>query len=173
MSKVANPFRDAARKSFKDEIARYASAPQKLELALEKLTESKLKWKPNPKKWSIREIVCHLADSDLIGASRMNLIIASSDVPPQLVAYDQDRLAEQIGYNAQNELLAVSAFKSIRKHQSALLKSLPDEQFEKFGIHQERGKMTLGEIIAHYANHAESHLRQIERLKEDLAHYEK
>lgn len=173
MSKAVNPFGELERKSFKDEITRYAAAPQKLELAVEKLSDSKWRWKPNPKKWSIREIVCHLADSEIIGVARMNLIIASGKEPPPLIAYNQDMLAEQSKYNSQDELLAISVFKSIRRHQSAILKSLPNEMFEKLGIHQERGKITLGQMVSHYANHAEAHLQQIDRIKEEFVNFEK
>ncbi|MCS6989844.1 MAG: DinB family protein [Chloroherpetonaceae bacterium] len=173
MAKAKNPFGDADERAFKSDIGRYASAPQKLELALEKLSDAKLRWKPNPKQWSIREIVLHLADSEVIAVARMNLVIASGDKPPTLAAYDQDLLAERLRYNAQDELLALSLFKALRKHQTAILKSLPDEAFEKFGLHEERGKLTLAELVAHSANHAEAHLRQIERVKEALKEMER
>lgn len=172
MAKVKNPFGETQERSFKNEIARYAAAPQKIEVTLEKLSESKLRWKPNPKKWSIREHLIHLADSEVIAVARMNLIIASGATPPTLVAYDQDMLAERSQYNTQDELLARSLFKALRKHQTAILKSLPDELFEKFGIHEERGKITLAELVAHCADHAEAHLKHIERIKEELAHAE-
>ncbi len=173
MAKVKNPFGESDARSFKEAIARYAAAPQKLELAVEKLSDSKLRWKPNPKKWSIREILLHLADSEVIAVARMNLIIASGATPPTLVAYDQDTLAERSHYNTQDELLALSLFKALRKHQTAILKSLPDELFEKFGMHEERGKLTLGELVEHCASHAERHLQQIERIKEELGQMER
>ncbi len=173
MAKVKNPFGETEDRSFKNEIARYASAPQKLELALEKLSSAKLRWKPNPKKWSIRETLMHLADSEVIAVARMNLIIASGATPPTLVAYDQDKLAERAQYNSQDELLALSLFKALRKHQTAILKSLTDDVFEKFGMHEERGRITLADLVAHYADHAEIHLKHIERIKEELAHMER
>ena len=173
MAKVKNPFGETEERSFKNEIARYAAAPQKLDFALEKLSDAKLRWKPNPKKWSIREIILHLADSEVIAVARMNLIIASGATPPTLVAYDQDLLAERAQYNSQDELLALSLFKALRKYQTAILKSLPNEMFEKFGMHEERGKLTLADMVSYYADHAETHLKHIERIKEELAHMER
>lgn len=173
MAKIKNPFGETEERSFKNEIARYGSAPQKLELALEKLSDAKLRWKPNPRKWSIRETLLHLADSEVIAVARMNLIIASGKTPPTLVAYDQDALAERAQYNSQDELLALSLFKALRKHQTAILKSLPDNIFEKFGMHEEQGKLTLADLVKHYADHAETHLKHIERIKEELAHMER
>jgi uncharacterized damage-inducible protein DinB len=176
MAKVKNPFGDsesAAGATFSTTISsdleRYAAAPKKIELALEKLTESKLKWKPNPKQWSIREIVCHLADSEMIGVSRLYLVISSSAAtPPVLQGYDQDALTERLHTNTYDELQALQAFKYIRKHVSTLLKNLSPVDFEKFGNHTERGKMTLADLLKLYANHAETHLKQIERIKEEL-----
>lgn len=173
MSKAKNPFGESDERAFKNDVARYASAPQKLELALEKLSDAKLRWKPNPKKWSIREVVLHLADSEVIAIARMNLVIASGETPPSLAAYDQDLLAERSRYNEQDERLALALFKTLRKHQTALLKSLPDELFQKRGLHQERGELTLAELVANAANHAETHLRQIERLKRELDEMER
>lgn len=151
------------------DLERYAKAPSKIELALERLTESKLRWKPNPKKWSIREIVCHLADSEIVGVARMHQIVSSSkDSPPTLIAYDQDALAERYGYNSYDEQQALQLFKILRKHTTALLKALPPDAFEKKGIHPKLGMMSLADLVKLYADHAETHLRQIETLKEQL-----
>lgn len=98
---------------------------------------------------------------------------ASGATPPTLVAYDQDLLAERAQYNSQDELLALSLFKALRKYQTAILKSLPNEMFEKFGMHEERGKLTLADMVSYYADHAETHLKHIERIKEELAHMER
>ncbi len=173
MAKVKNPFGETEEQAFKNEIARYASAPQKVEMAIEKLSGAKLRWKPNSKKWSIRETLLHLADSEVIAVAQMNLIIASGATPPTLLAYDQDKLAERVDYNSQDELLALSLFKAIRKHQTAILKSLTRDIFEKFGIHEKHGKMTLTELITYCADHAETHLRHIERIKEELTDMER
>lgn len=160
--------------SYKNEIERYAKGPSKIEMAIERLSEAKLKWKPNPKKWSIREIVCHLADSDIVGIARLHQIVSSSkDAPPTLVGYDQDTLAERYAYNSNDEQAALHVFKTLRKHATALLKSLPSEAFEKAGLHPKFGKITLAELVKLYADHVETHLKQIERLKEQAESYER
>ncbi len=174
MATIKNPFESstpapASITSYKNEIERYAKGPSKIEMAIERLSEAKLKWKPNPKKWSIREIVCHLADSEIVGVARMHQIVsASKDAPPTLVAYDQDALAERYTYNSNDEQTALQVFKTVRKHATALLKSLPSEAFEKTGVHPKLGKMTLTELVKLYADHVETHLKQIEALKEQL-----
>jgi len=158
----------------KVEIDRYSRAVPKIELAIEKLTESKLKWKPNPKKWSIREIIMHLADIEPLVTSRVHLIVTSSpDSPPTLPMVAQDTLAERYEYNSQDELLALQSMKYLRKHTTELLKALPDSEFLKHGIHAKQGKMTITDVIRHATDHIETHLKQIELLKEELAGYER
>lgn len=173
MATIRNPFEPAAPASGAAlpaaDLERYAKAPNKLELAIERLSESKLKWKPNPKKWSIREIICHLADSEIVGVARMHQIVSSSkDAPPTLVTYNQDALAERYGYNSNDEQLALQLFKTLRKHATLLLKALPPDAFEKTGIHPKHGTLSLADLVKLYADHAETHLRQIETLKEQL-----
>jgi uncharacterized damage-inducible protein DinB len=147
----------------------YSRTPAKIELAVSGLSESKLRWKPNPKKWSIREIVCHLADAEIVGVSRMLLVIAASgSTSPALVPYDQDVLAERSNYNTADELLALQTFKVVRKTTTAKLRSLPTAAFEKIGHHPERGTMTLAMLLELYTTHGEKHLKQIETLKEQL-----
>jgi hypothetical protein len=178
MATIRNPFEPTTSEtagdiSHRNDIERYAKAPSKIELAIERLSDAKLRWKPNPKKWSIREIVCHLADSEIVGIARMHQIIsASKDAPPTLVAYDQDALAERYTYNSNDEQLALQVFKTLRKHATTLLKSLPREAFEKAGLHPKLGKLTLAGWVKLYADHAETHLQQIQKLKEQLQSYE-
>ncbi|MBC8044313.1 MAG: DinB family protein [Rhizobacter sp.] len=155
--------------SLSELIDTYSRTPGKLEFAVDGLSESKVKWKPNPKKWSIREILCHLADSETVALSRIHLIVASSpDAQPVLVAYDQDELVSRYAYNAQDELTALQTFKYLRKHAAALLKSLPESAFQKTGNHTERGKISIMDLLELYTKHGETHLRQIEEIKELL-----
>lgn len=155
--------------SLSELIDTYSCTAGKLELAVDGLSESKVKWKPNPKKWSIREILCHLADSETVALSRIHLIVASSpEAPPVLVAYEQDELATRYAYNAQDELTALQTFKYQRKRATELFKSLPESTFQKTGNHTEQGKMSIMDLLELYTKHGETHLRQIEEIRELL-----
>lgn len=160
--------------NLKEILDTYSRAAGRIEFALDRLSESKVKWKPNPKKWSIREILCHLADSEIVFVARMQVIIASdAKTPPVLAAYDQDTLAERHSYNALDEQTAFQTFKYLRRYFSLQLKALPETAFEKFGMHEVRGKQTLRDILEYAVSHGETHLRQIEALKEQLQEQER
>lgn len=118
-----------------------------------------LDFSPAPGKWSVRQIVCHLADSEIVGADRLRRVIAESN--PTLVAYDQDAWAENLDYRKRKLSQAVETFRRIRMENYELLKDLPEAAYERVATHSERGRLTLLDLLRTYAEHAENHVVQI------------
>lgn len=110
---------------------------------------------PVPNTWSIREVVVHILDSDLAATHRMRRI-ASEDTP-LLIAYDETAFAKNLRYDSANLTLVTDLFALNRKFTADWLRTLPDEAFARVGIHNQRGKVTLGEMIAMYVNHLAHH----------------
>lgn len=115
-------------------------------------------------KWSIRQIVAHLADADLVGAHRFRQIIAEDN--PTIVAFDQDRWTKNLDYGRRKPKQALETFRRIRAENYDLLKELPAAAFDRAGNHTERGRLTLAEMLEGYAEHAESHARQMQEIRE-------
>jgi|GEM_PF-1674800 len=158
---------------FKSELEIFKKFPSRLEFAIEGLSGSKLKWKPNPKQFSIREMICHLVDMESLGLANMNAIIASPEnEPPKLLSFDTTMLASRLEYNDQDELLALQTLKYFRKYLSDILKLVPDTMTEKKGLLAKNKTTTLMEILQEHNKHAEKHLKDIERLKEEFGERE-
>ena len=117
-----------------------------------------------PGKWSVRQIVAHLADAELVGAHRFRQVIAEDD--PTLIAYDQDRWTANLDYARRKPKQSLETFRRIRAENYELLKALPEGAFARAGKHTERGVLTLGEMLEGYAEHAESHARQLQEIRE-------
>ncbi|NTW50595.1 MAG: DinB family protein [Chlorobiales bacterium] len=150
-------------------IDAYSKFPGKLDLAVEKLTESKLKWKPNPKQFSIREMICHLVDMESVAVANMNVMIAApAEHPPTLLEFDTMTLAERYSYNSQDEQLAMLSLKYARRYMTEILKSLPETLFEKSGTDAKGKRLTVSEVLSEHNKHADKHLKEIERLKEEF-----
>jgi len=115
-------------------------------------------------RWSVRMIVCHLADAEVAAAMRMRQIIAEDN--PILQAWDQDLWAERLGYHKRKISDALETFRRIRADNYELLKDLPEETFSRAGMHSERGKLTLVELVKLIAQHPEGHVRQIQGVRE-------
>src|SRR5436305_14328900 len=117
-----------------------------------------------PGKWSIRTIVAHLADADLVGAHRFRQIVAEEN--PTLIAFDQNLWSQNLDYARRKPKQSLDSFRRIRAENYELLKELPASAFARTGNHTERGRVTLGELLDGYAGHAEAHARQMQEIRE-------
>jgi len=120
---------------------------------------SELDFVPEPGKWSIRQIVAHLADSEIAAALRLRRIIAEDN--PKLEAWDQDAFAANLDYARRKPSQALETFRRIRAENYELLKELPEAMFERAGVHSERGPLTLKQLTQLVAEHAEGHAAQL------------
>ena len=117
--------------------------------------------RPTDGSWTIREIVIHLADSDLIGADRMKRIIAED--LPLLIGYNETRFIQRLHPELQDIETAIALFDLNRRQFAAVLRALSDETFDRAGIHNEAGKVTPWDQVKKYIEHFEHHLRFIEK----------
>lgn len=121
-----------------------------------------------PGKWSICEILAHLADGDLVVGYRVRLILGQNGVPIQ--SYDQDRWAAFSHYNDVHPSESLHRLRVQRLATLRLLRSLSPEQWEQYGVHSERGRETVAHVTRMWAGHDLNHRMQIERiLREDVA----
>lgn len=120
---------------------------------------AELDWSPEAGKWSIRKIIAHLADSEIVATTRFRHVIAEDN--PTLEAYDQNAWAEKLDYDRRKTSQALESFRRIRAENYELLKDLPAETFDRVGIHAERGRETLKQMLQRNAEHAESHAAQL------------
>ena len=118
-----------------------------------------------PGKWSIRQIVAHLADAELVGAHRFRQVIAEET--PTLMAFDQDAWARNLDYAQRKPKQSLETFRRLRAENYDLLKQLAPEAFERAGNHTRNGRMTLAQMVESFARHAESHARQLQETREE------
>lgn len=136
--------------------------PGKLKSLLATIAPGKLDVKPAAGKWSIREIVAHLADDELVGAYRIRLILSSPGTDIQ--AFDQAQWAITGNYAMTDINASVALFTLLRQSNLELFKILSPEQWKLYGIHGERGIETIEDIMVYYAGHDINHLKQIEAI---------
>jgi hypothetical protein len=120
---------------------------------------SELDYAPAPDKWSIRQIVAHLADSEMVAGMRLRRIIAEDH--PRLEAYDQNAWASNLDYARRKTSQALETFRRTRGENYELLKDLPAAAYDREGLHSERGPMSLKQLLQLMAEHAENHAAQL------------
>jgi hypothetical protein len=143
-------------------LKRLAATGRRLDTLVSQLSSKKAASRPAPGKWSPKEIVCHLADCEIIYSLRYCKIIAEPG--GILVAFDQDAWARSLKYREQSMKQAVSLFRVMREKNVALLKRISRQGWNRFGRHQDYGKLTLRQIVLHIADHDANHIAQLKRL---------
>ena len=145
-------------------VERFRRSPELLAVVLTGVFGEEEDFTPAPGKWSIRQIVAHLADAELVFAQRFRQVIAEEN--PTLVAFDQDAWARNLDYARRKPKASLETFRRIRAENHELLKDLPERTFERTGNHSERGSITLRQMVEGASGHAESHARQLQTIRE-------
>jgi hypothetical protein len=139
-----------------------AATAKKLERLIKGVPASKLRKRPAPGKWSVAEILAHLADTEIVGGWRIRMILGSPGTP--ITAFDQDTWVTALHYEKRDPRMAIEQFRVLRETNLALLKTLTAEQWQHHGIHSERGKETVEHVVKMFAGHDLNHIEQIERI---------
>jgi len=146
----------------KDPIRIQQETAKQLQKLIKPLSKKRLSQRPEPDKWSIAEILAHLADAELAGGWRMRLIAGHDGVPVQ--AFDQDIWAKTFDYANRDPKESLQTFRVLRENNLRMLKSLPKNVWENHGMHSERGKETITHIVRMFAGHDLNHMAQIEKI---------
>ncbi|HEY6305983.1 MAG TPA: DinB family protein [Candidatus Angelobacter sp.] len=136
------------------------AAPKKLATLLRGKNKKQLTRRPAPGKWSVAEIVAHLADAEVVVSWRLRQIIASNGASVQ--AFDQDVWAGTFDYAHRDARKSLERYRVLREGNITLLKSIPKPLWDNYGVHQERGNESVAHIVRMMAGHDVNHLRQIE-----------
>ncbi len=130
------------------------------------ITDAEAAHVPAPGKWNIGQIARHVADTEIVVAMRMRLIIAEDR--PVLSPFDQDKWAASLGYENSHPLTSLALFQALRNDTTALLESLPAETFQRVSFHPERGEKTLAEWVTLFGNHVYTHVEQIRKIRAEM-----
>jgi hypothetical protein len=122
-------------------------------------TDEELDSRPAPGKWTAREIVHHLADSEMTAAIRLRLLLATPQ--PQIVGYDQEAFAQKLHYDRPVEA-SLDAFNGVRRATAEILERMAPADWLREGKHSEMsGPYTVERWLEIYATHAHKHADQI------------
>jgi hypothetical protein len=139
-----------------------AATAKKLGCLIEGVPISKLRKRPAPDKWSANEILAHLADTEIAVGFRLRMILGTPGTP--ISAFDQDAWVASGRYNQRDPRKSLEQFRVLREANLRLLKSLAPEQWKHYGMHAERGRETIEQVVRLLAGHDLNHVEQIERI---------
>jgi DinB superfamily len=143
-------------------IDQYEDGFRAVSAALEAITDAELEAREAPGEWSPREIVHHLADSEMTSALRLRLLIAQD--APTLLGYDQEAFVHHL-YPDRPIAPSLAAFEAARAATAPILRRLSEEQWRRAGTHSESGRYTVEDWLRIYGVHAHDHADQIRRAR--------
>lgn len=145
----------------KEKIEAYGNGPGLLEEALKQYPRTMWQWKPADNRWSIHEILVHLADSESNAYLRARRFLAE---PGQTVmAYNQEIWAKKLDYHAQNPDDALALVRLVRKMTHAIIRDLPDDVWARTALHPEYSNYTFERWLEIYAGHIPGHIAQMKK----------
>ena len=143
-------------------VQRYRDGYAMVAEALDGAGDGDLDRRPGPGTWSPREIVHHLADSEMTSAIRLRRLLAEDR--PVIVGYDQDEFARRLHYD-RPIAASLAAFKSARDTTAEILDGMSEAEWLREGTHSESGRYTVLDWLRIYAEHAHKHADQIRRAR--------
>jgi hypothetical protein len=143
-------------------IDQYEDGHRAIEAALAGISAAELEAREGPGEWSPREIVHHLADSEMTSAIRLRLLIAEDS--PKIVGYDQEEFVRRL-YPDRPIEPSLAAFAAARAATAPILRRLSEDEWRRSGTHSESGAYSVEDWLGIYAPHAHDHADQIRRAR--------
>lgn len=148
----------------RQKLESYANGYTQLAAAVQEFPREAWNFKPSSDRWSIREILLHVVDSEVNGFVRCRMFIAEPG--KTVMAYDQDQWAKALRYEEQSVEDALELFKWIRLTTFKLIHSLPDSVWSNTVQHPERGTLTFDHWLEIYERHVPAHIQQMQKTYE-------
>jgi hypothetical protein len=142
----------------KELVDQYKDGYRVVAEALAGATAEDLDARPAPGKWTAREVVHHLADSEMTSAIRLRLLLAVDK--PAILGYDQDDFARRLYYDRPIEA-SLDAFNASRRTTAEILDCMSEDDWRREGTHTEHGRYTMDRWLEIYSTHAHKHAEQI------------
>ena len=146
-----------------DSYERFMRGPALLREALAGTDPATLNRRPQGEDWSMRDVVIHLADSELVAAVRIRLLLAGDE--PVLPIYDPDVWKRKLLYVFRDPEAAMSAFQQVRYGAAELLRECSPDAWERAGTHPQVGVVTVADLVERGADHVDEHVAQLQAMR--------
>ena len=147
-------------------LARQRETPAALLRLIAGVPDSALRRPPAPGKWSVVAVLAHLAEDELSSSWRYRQMLEQPGIA--LAGFDQEEWARRGNYDSWNPHEAIEMFRLLREANVRLLVGLTAEEWQRWGTHAERGRMTVAELASHMPDHDANHMEQIRRILQEV-----
>jgi uncharacterized damage-inducible protein DinB len=152
--------------SYASLIDAYLAGPDLLRQATRGLSDSQLRARPIAGQWSTLEVVCHLADFEIVYADRLKRVIAEHE--PTMFGGDPDQFAARLAYHDRDLAEELDLITSVRKSVARILRTLAPDDFSRIGRHSEAGPLSLATLLTRVTDHIPHHVQFIRQKRQAL-----
>ena len=152
---------------FTNLISQYIQGGHLLRQAVAHMPLEHLVARPIEGKWSTLEVICHISDFEPVFADRMKRVIALEN--PQLLGADENLFLKSLSYPQRNIGEELALIDLVRSQIARILSGLPDSAWARIGTHNEKGIISLKNLLQKAIGHIDHHLPFIEQKKKHLA----
>lgn len=142
-------------------LQRFVAGPERVRQALGDAVGQPL-FAPGPEGWSVRDVLVHLADAEVLRGIRFRLILSADSTP--LPFFDQEVWRERLAYSGRDPRLALATYEATVVASHELLSAFGGSALDRTGLHPEEGPISVGELLRRGGNHAEEHAAQVRAL---------
>jgi uncharacterized damage-inducible protein DinB len=147
-------------------IDEYLVGPDLVRRAVADMTPEQRLARPIAGRWSTLEVVCHLVDSEQAWCHRMKRVIAEER--PLLIGYDESRFVATLAYQGRDLEEELGLLEGMRRQMARVLRTLPGAAWSRVGVHNERGLMTLEDLLRAETEHIPHHLGHLKEKRKAL-----
>jgi len=140
-------------------IDEYAAGPAEIRKLVAGLSAEQVRARPIPGKWSTLEVVCHLSDFEPVYLDRLKVILTQDK--PTFFGRDETAFAAKFAYHQRDLAEELSLIESCRQSMTRILRTLPATDFQRVGVHNLAGEMTLETLLRRVTNHLTHHAKFI------------
>lgn len=147
-------------------IDEYLAGPEQLRRAVADMSKEQLEAAPIAGRWSTQQVVCHIADFELVYADRIKRVLAEEQ--PTLFGGDPDLFADRLAYHQRDLQEELQLIELVRVQVARILRQLTADDFHRTGNHSEDGPVSLATLLSSISNHIPHHVRFIEEKRKAL-----
>ena len=144
----------------------YLAGPNQLRSAVAGLSREQLISRPVAGRWSVQEVVCHLADTDANIVYRLKRVL--TEERPVFDRVRPDLMLSALAYHDRDVEEELGLFDLGRRQIVRILRSGPSEAWERVGIIGDRGDRTVSQMVNGAVEHLAHHLQFVEEKREAL-----
>jgi uncharacterized damage-inducible protein DinB len=147
-------------------IEQYAAGPALVRQAVAGMSREQILARPIPGKWSSLEVVCHLADFEVVFVDRLTSVIAEDN--PTIPGRDEQRYVARLAYHDRDLEEQLRLIEICRSHVTRILRTLTDADLTRVGNHTEAGPLTVESLLGRIINHVQHHVKFIDEKRQAL-----